>query len=138
MLYMASDSSKLVRLQGCFVSDTELDRLVKFWKGLGQGPSDFSAIGGPQMVQQTLWPDWRARERMASTDDDLLDEAIEVAKQYKGVSISLLQRKLRIGYSRAARLMDLMEKRGLVGPAAAAGKPREVRLDEEEGDEDTF
>jgi S-DNA-T family DNA segregation ATPase FtsK/SpoIIIE len=68
----------------------------------------------------------------------LLDEAIEVAKQYKGVSISLLQRKLRIGYSRAARLMDLMEKRGLVGPAAAAGKPREVRLDEEEGDEDTF
>ncbi len=127
MLYMASDSSQLVRLQGCFVSDKELDRLVHYWKGAEVGPSlPLSFYRAEEMAQQPLWEEMRAKEEEASRRDDLLEEAIAVVRQHNRASISLLQRKLRIGYSRAARLIDLLEEQGIVGPEAGAGRSREV------------
>jgi S-DNA-T family DNA segregation ATPase FtsK/SpoIIIE len=122
MLYMASDSSKLVRLQGCFVSDKELDRLVRYWKGMGP-PLEFRA---GDVVQPPLWEDMVVKEQRTSPEDDLWEEALEVIRQHQSASISLLQRKLRIGYSRASRLIDLMEERGIVGPPVGPGKRREV------------
>ena len=74
----------------------------------------------------------KAREKAASRGDDLLDEAIAVIRKHKRASISLLQRRLRIGYSRAARLIDLLEDEGIVGPDQGAGRSREVLIKEED------
>jgi len=128
MLYMASDSSKLVRLQGCFVSDRELSRLVRYWKGI-RVPQ---ALRPEDAVQQPLWADFIAKEQEAAKADDLLDRAIEVVRKHNRASISLLQRRLRIGYSRAARLIDLMEEQGIIGPEEGGGRGRRVLFTEGE------
>ena len=128
MLYMASDSSKLVRLQGCFVSDRELNRLVHYWKGI-RVPQ---ALRPEDAVQQPLWADFIAKEQEAAKADDLLDRAIEVVRKHSRASVSLLQRRLRIGYSRAARLIDLMEEQGIIGPEESGGRGRRVLIPEGE------
>jgi S-DNA-T family DNA segregation ATPase FtsK/SpoIIIE len=76
----------------------------------------------------------KAKEKEASRRDDLLEEAIEVVRKHNRASVSLLQRRLRIGYSRAARLIDLLEDEGIVGPDQGAGRSREVLIEEEEDD----
>ncbi len=126
MLYMASDSSKLLRLQGCFVSDRELNRLVRYWKGI-RIPEQ---IEPQKAVQRPLWTDMIAKERAAARQeqDDLLEEAIKVVRKHNRASVSLLQRRLRIGYSRAARLIDLMEEQGVIGPQEGSGRSREVLI----------
>jgi len=134
MLYMASDSADLRRLQGCFVSDREINRLVNYWKSAGPAPTDarFPLAFGPsprveqQVTQQPLWEEMREREREAVQADVLLDQAIAVVRQHNQASVSLLQRKLRIGYARAGRLMDLMEEQGIVGPSEGPGRSRQV------------
>jgi S-DNA-T family DNA segregation ATPase FtsK/SpoIIIE len=123
MLFMAPDSSKLVRLQGCYVSDSELTALVRFWRGerLAQEPVQPEAV-----VQQQLWEEIEASQAQASTGDDLLPRAIDVVREQQRASVSMLQRQLRIGYSRAARLIDTMEKQGIVGPKPRGSQSREV------------
>lgn len=117
MLYMASDSSKLTRLQGCFVSDEELARLVNFWRE--KAITDLRDIA--------LEPPWKEMGNgKEGSDDALIEQAIEIARQFDRTSISFLQRKLGIGYPRAARLMDQLEERGVVGPDEGGGKPRAV------------
>jgi len=143
MLYMSSDSSKLLRLQGCYVSDNELRQLVNYWRqqAVPEGSQlqplqagDFSASApGPEPApfQQPLWEDVLAQQKAAAASagrDELLDEAIKTVQQHDRASVSLLQRKLRIGYSRAARLIDLMEEEGLVGPPEEAGRERKVLI----------
>lgn len=123
MLYMASDSSELVRLQGSFVSDTELRRLIAFWKGSGPLPGRTATY-----VQPPLLEDVGAQGERRQAKDDLWDKALSVIREHDRASISLLQRRLRIGYSRAARLMDLMEEEGIVGPPEGAGKSRRVLI----------
>jgi S-DNA-T family DNA segregation ATPase FtsK/SpoIIIE len=124
MLYMASDSSKLVRLQGCFVSDRELNRLVHYWKGI-RVPQE---LRPEDVVQQPLWADFIAKEQEAAQSDDLLDRAIEVVRKHNRASISLLQRRLRIGYSRAARLIDIMEEQDIIGPEEGGSRGRQVLI----------
>ena len=116
MLFLPQDSSKPVRVQGAYVSDEEMHRLVDFWRKLG----------APQYSEE----DAREIESLGKADDDedgdeLYDKAVGVATQYRRVSASLLQRRLGIGYPRAARLVDLLEERGVVGPSED-GKSREV------------
>jgi S-DNA-T family DNA segregation ATPase FtsK/SpoIIIE len=141
MLYMASDSSKLVRLQGCFVSDRELDKLVTYWKGLAPPapPSDqiktSDRLSSVEFVQPTLWGETPSKPKTAPGEDDLLPQAIEVVRQSRKASVSLLQRKLRIGYSRAARLMELLEEKGIVGPDEGPTKGRVVRAAEDRAPE---
>lgn len=121
MLYMASDSSKLLRLQGCFVSDDELARLVHFWR-------DKAITDLRDIAREAPWKDiGRAKE---GSDDDLIEQAIAIVRQTDRTSISFLQRKLGIGYPRAARLMDQLEERGVVGPDEGGGKSRAVLLQE--------
>jgi S-DNA-T family DNA segregation ATPase FtsK/SpoIIIE len=125
MLFMAPDSSKLVRLQGCFVSDRELAALVRYWKGvrLTQEPIQAEAV-----VQQPMWDalPLEAALSQAAQDDDLLPRAIAIVQEHKRASTSMLQRQLRIGYSRAARLIDVMEERGIIGPEMGGSRTREV------------
>lgn len=123
MLYMAPDSSKLSRLQGCFVSDEELSRLSNHWRGL-QEEFDF--------IARAPWdePKHRGGEEKEKQGDALTQEAIEVIRSTNQASISLLQRKLGIGYPRAARLMDQLEDMGVVGPDEGNGKPRAILLEE--------
>ncbi len=131
MLWMAPDSSKLQRLQGCFVSDRELDRLVRYWKGMGPPPERRSALDGPgKPVQAALWAEEQDDEQ--AEEDPLWEDALEIVRKHQTASVSLLQRKLRIGYSRAARLIDVMEERGIVGPARG-NQPRPLlQLDDED------
>ena len=123
MLYMSSDSSKLVRLQGCFVSDAELQRLVDYWRGFRTSPP---LPPGASLVQQPLWEEARAREMEAASKDDLLGEAIAIVREQQRASTTLLQRRLRIGYSRAARLLDAMEEMGIIGPPEGTSRGRSV------------
>lgn len=117
MLYMASDSSKLLRLQGCFVSDDELARLVHFWR-------DQIVNGYYDIAKEPPWKGMLAPKE--SSDDALIDQAIDFVLKSERTSISALQRKFGIGYPRAARLIDQLEERGIVGPAEAGGKSRAV------------
>jgi S-DNA-T family DNA segregation ATPase FtsK/SpoIIIE len=132
MLFVSPDSGQPVRLQGCFVSDKEILKLVRYWKGmrgLADTPASDMAEAEPvQAVQQPLWEEMRAQvdKAKSSQEDDLLERAVEVVRLQRRASISLLQRKLQIGYTRAARLIDLMEQKGVVGPAVEGERWREV------------
>ena len=129
MLYMASDKASPMRLQGCFVSDRELGRLVRYWKGARTAEvPDLETARPEDFVQRPLWEEMRQKAAQAHPEDDLLERAIEVIRQADRASISLLQRKLRIGYSRAARLIDLLEEKGYVGPPQGGSRAREVLL----------
>jgi len=133
MLFISPDAGQPVRLQGCWVSDKEITRLTRYWKGM-RGATDTAPV--PEIplpetkppTQQPLWEDLRSQAKEAKENqvDDLLARAIDVVRLQKRASISLLQNKLRIGYTRAARLIDLMEEKGIVGPAEPGARWREV------------
>jgi S-DNA-T family DNA segregation ATPase FtsK/SpoIIIE len=132
MLYMSPESGQPRRLQGVFVSDQELQRLVRHWKGAHTAAEGEEAKSEPPMVQQPLWEEVRQKVEKKSPEDVLLDNAVAVVQDAGRASISLLQRRLRIGYTRAARLIDLMEERGIVGPASGGSRAREVLLDQKD------
>jgi len=122
MLFLPPDAPTPLRLQGAFVSDEELRRLVQYWKGQARP----EAVPATKSVQQPLWEEMRQREQEVQFEDELLPDVIDLVLRENRASISLLQRKLRIGYTRAARLMDILEEKGAVGPQPPGGKAREV------------
>jgi S-DNA-T family DNA segregation ATPase FtsK/SpoIIIE len=118
MLFQPPDTPKPRRIQGAFISDGEIEDLVGYWRNQkGVLPPDIS-LSIDEGDSST------GREAVGS-GDELLDKAWDMATQHNRLSTSLLQRRLRIGYPRAARLMDLLEEEGVVGPGEA-GKSREV------------
>jgi S-DNA-T family DNA segregation ATPase FtsK/SpoIIIE len=119
MLFKANDSTKAVRGQGCFVSDDELARLVHFWRE--KAITDMRDI-----AREAPWRNMGSA--LDGIDDDLIEQAIEIVRQSDRISISFLQRKLGIGYPRAARLMDQLEERGVVGAIEGDGMSRVVLL----------
>ncbi|MFQ5613938.1 MAG: DNA translocase FtsK [Anaerolineae bacterium] len=133
MLWMAPDSPELARLQGVFVSDTEVERLVAYWKRLA-GSDTIAARQtvrdpGP-LRQQALWSELQPKESV-DPEEAMLQKAIEVVRSHERASISLLQRRLRIGYARAARLIDQMEEQGIIGPEEGGGRGRKVLAGDE-------
>jgi S-DNA-T family DNA segregation ATPase FtsK/SpoIIIE len=122
MLFLPPDAPTPMRLQGAFVSDDELRRLVQFWKEQGRP----GAIPSEKPIQQPLWEEMRQAEQAAEFEDDLLPDVIELVLREQRASISLLQRKLRIGYTRASRIMDILEEHNVVGPQPPGGQAREV------------
>jgi S-DNA-T family DNA segregation ATPase FtsK/SpoIIIE len=163
MLFMAPDASKLLRLQGCYVSDRETQRLVRFWKGVrsfdagdegdsaadespgGAGAEDMAPapgapasvaeppwLPGQERLQQPLWSDMAAIEENAGEGDQMYRQAVEEVRKAGKASVSLLQRRLRIGYSRAARLIDELEAKGVIGPDLGGSRGREVLPEQDE------
>lgn len=119
MLFMSGGTSNLIRVHGAFVSETEILRVVEHWKKQGQ-PSylDESVLKPPEEEE-----DKKGFEEDLS--DGLYDQAVQLVAETRQASISMIQRRLRIGYNRAARMIERMEKEGVVGPADGA-RPREV------------
>jgi DNA segregation ATPase FtsK/SpoIIIE, S-DNA-T family len=122
MLFLPPDAPTPQRLQGAFVSDEELRRLVQYWKDQGRPET----VAGAKPVQQPLWEEMQREALKAKFEDDLIPDVIDLVLKENRASISLLQRRLRIGYTRAARIMDLLEKYQVVGPQPSGGKAREV------------
>jgi S-DNA-T family DNA segregation ATPase FtsK/SpoIIIE len=110
MLYMPTEESKPKRLQGCFISDAEIERLVYFWNS--QKPEDTGAESATSLkLDEVVIPDnVGVGKKEAYPNDPLLGEALELAKEHEQISTSFLQRKLHIGYPRAARLMEQLEE----------------------------
>jgi S-DNA-T family DNA segregation ATPase FtsK/SpoIIIE len=129
MLYMAPDAAKPKRLQGVFVSDEEIERLVDFWT-----QERFADIERP--TYDHLYDEAKAELEQEGASDDMLDRAKELAYEHNRISTSLIQRRLRIGYPRAARLMDLLEEAGVVGPAEGGGSRQVFRPDAQPGSDD--
>ena len=133
MLYMAADSAKLQRLQGVFVSDQELARLTRFWRGSFTGSERESRglVKAPaDAIQQPLWEEYKAIDREETDKDELLQKAIELVRDQGKASVSMLQRRLRIGYARAARLIDEMEEQGIISADEGNGRARNVLISE--------
>jgi DNA segregation ATPase FtsK/SpoIIIE-like protein len=134
MLYLPADAGRPERIQCCFLADDEAETLVNYWRQQAiehAAPADSS--GTPPdvaAVSQAVEPGWEIKEQPTDDfelEDDLLDKAEEIVREYERASISLLQRRLRIGYSRAARLIDLLEERGIISSAdSPGGRAREV------------
>src|SRR5579885_932605 len=128
MLYLPADAGKPERIQGAFVADDEAERLVAFWKQQAEehAAAQAGANGG---ATPAVEPGWEVSEHVSDEyelDDELLEQAEQVVQEYERASISLLQRRLRIGYSRAARLIDLLEERGVISRMEPGGRAREV------------
>jgi S-DNA-T family DNA segregation ATPase FtsK/SpoIIIE len=119
MLFLPPGSARLQRLHGPFVSEAEVARLLSFWKKMG--PPEYH--NGILQVRKNA-------ELGELEKDDLFDDAARLVVKSRVASVSHLQRRLRLGYSRAARLMDMLEADGLVGPADGS-KPRELLVDED-------
>jgi len=117
MLYLPPASSRLIRLHGPYISEQESMRLASFLRKQGKPVYD-----------ETITAEEKGADAMEFEKDDLYDEAARIVVSSGQASISYLQRRLRIGFSRAARLVDMMEAEGLVSPASG-GKPREVLVD---------
>ena len=117
MLYLPIDKSKPQRVQGAFLSDSEIEATVRMWK----------AVKGPTLPELEVEMEDEATvdSDFGSGDGSLVDQAAGLARTQRTLSTSLLQRRLRIGYPRAARLMDQLEDMGIVGPGEP-GKPRQV------------
>ena len=125
MLYLPLDASRPVRAQGVFISDREIGELVRFWQTTPWAPIsrvDLRTVEKDLGGDEDEEMDWDSR-------DEMLDKAIELAHSYKKLSTSLLQRRLRIGYPRAARLMDQLEEQGIVGPGDGS-KSRDVIIND--------
>ena len=119
MLYLPPASSRFIRLHGPYISEQESARLASFLRKQGKPNYDETITA----EEKSAGPDGTDMEK-----DDLYDEAARIIVQSGQPSISFLQRRLRIGFSRAARLVDMMEAEGLVS-AASGGKAREVLVD---------
>jgi len=122
MLVLPPGTDKLIRLQGAFTSDTEISKITDFWKE--QGKPEFIKDIKEKIDKPTI----DLPEIEDGEDDEIIEQALEVIRQTKRASTSSLQRRLRIGYTRAARIMDLLEERGVIGPQESAG-PREILID---------
>jgi S-DNA-T family DNA segregation ATPase FtsK/SpoIIIE len=129
MLYQAQDAPAPARLQGVFVSDHEIQKLVEYWRTLAGGASPYAVAGAPTdavpsnvpLKQAPLWEDMEKPE-----GDPLYNEAVDLVRKEGRASVSMLQRRLRIGYTRSARLVDQMEDKGIVGPPEGGTQLRQV------------
>ena len=117
MLYLPVGESKPIRVQGAFLSDPEVEAVVQYARSQGQAE-----------YQEDLVPEIEEQIEMEDPNmDELFDQAAQIVLEAKQASVSLLQRRLRIGYTRAARLIDYMEASGIIGPYEGS-KPREVLM----------
>jgi S-DNA-T family DNA segregation ATPase FtsK/SpoIIIE len=121
MLYLPPGTSRLIRAQGVLVTDEEIGRVVDFVSA--QSSPAFDAA-----MHERLEAAAAPNEEVTEEDEELVEKCLEIIRQEKRASTSLLQRRLRLGYTRAARIVDILEQRGILGPGEGA-KPREILVD---------
>jgi len=121
MLYLPPSTSRLIRAQGVLVTDDEIRRLIEFVSA--QSAPTFDAA-----MHERLEAASTPAEEVTDEDEELVEKCLEIIRQEKRASTSLLQRRLRLGYTRAARIVDILEQRGILGPGEGA-KPREILVD---------
>ncbi|MBV8176481.1 MAG: DNA translocase FtsK, partial [Verrucomicrobia bacterium] len=121
MFYRPPGTSRLIRSQGVLVTDEEIRRLVEF-------VSDQGVPGFDPAIQNQLESSDQVEEEVSEEDEALVEKCLEIIRQEKRASTSMLQRRLRLGYTRAARVVDILERRGILGPGDGA-KPREILVD---------
>jgi S-DNA-T family DNA segregation ATPase FtsK/SpoIIIE len=113
------------------VSDQEVERVIDFWQ---------KSLPPAETPEPSRWEEMLAAEEILADRDGLVERAIEIVRKEQRASASMLQRRLRIGYPRAARLVDELEELGVIGPAVGGGREREVLIEPDEGysDEDRW
>jgi len=121
MLYLPPSASRLIRAQGVLVTDNEIHGLVEF---VSKQSSPAFDTAMHEKLQSAAAPE----EEVTAEDEELVEKCLEIIRQEKRASTSLLQRRLRLGYTRAARIVDILEQRGILGPGEGA-KPREILVD---------
>jgi len=129
MLYLPPASSKLIRAQGAMIADDEVHKIVDFIKEQAEPVYEME-------IKTKLEASTSVGAVDSGEDDDLLSQAVEIIKETHRASTSSLQRRLRIGYTRAARMMDILEERGIVGPPRGSD-PREILIDLDVGMSDS-
>jgi len=122
MLFQPPDAPTPMRLQGTYVSDGELRRLVHYWKEEAKPRAEEAS----KLVQKPLWEEGGEQGPAVVYEDELLPDVVDLILKENRASISLMQRKLRIGYTRAARIMDILEENDVVGPQPSGGKARDI------------
>jgi S-DNA-T family DNA segregation ATPase FtsK/SpoIIIE len=120
MLFMPPGSNKLIRAQGAMVSDGEIAKVVEHIRAQSEPRYEVAIY---EKIEASRGPSVDTGE-----DDELLQRAVDIIRETRRASTSSLQRRLRIGYTRAARLMDILEERGVVGPPRGS-EPREILID---------
>jgi len=130
MLYLPPGSAKLIRAQGALITDQEIQHIVDFIARQGKPSYEME-------IHQQLQKPVSSFEGTDSgeQDEELIENCIEVIRSEQKASVSLLQRRLKIGYGRAARIMDVLEERGIVGPSKGA-EPRDILIDLDGGGAD--
>jgi len=133
MLFAPVGSSKSLRVQGCYISEEEVENVVSFIKSQAQTTYNEETI---KEIENKAAEAENAKNKFASDDDDddydpVLNDAIEVVVTAGGASTTMLQKKLKLGYARASRVMDQLEEKGIVGPAEGA-KPRAVLISQQQ------
>ena len=125
MLFLNPEVGNPVRAQGVMITDMEIERIISHWQKNSDAKADDT-------------PPWEKllQEPGEGEDDGLIEQAISIVRNGQRASASLLQRRLRVGYPRAARLLDQLEDMGIVGPSQGGGKEREVLVDVEDLDEE--
>ncbi len=121
LLFLPPEAPAPIRAQGALVTDAELGKLIHFWQ---------EQYGDGQ--EAPPWDEMMAEEAILADRDDLVEKAIEIVRATQRASASMLQRRLRVGYPRAARLIDELEDLGVIGPSQGSGRERDVLIDRDE------
>ena len=128
MLFLSPEAGEPIRVQGCFVSDNEIERLVTHWQ---RAMPEFEP-------QEAPWEGLLARMNFIDDKDEMLEDAIALAQKVDTISTSLIQRRLRVGFPRAARLMEALYDMGLVDDPKEGGRTRRTYVDEEDDPLDEY
>jgi DNA segregation ATPase FtsK/SpoIIIE, S-DNA-T family len=126
MLFLPPDASSPLRSQGVMVTDQEVERVINFWQ----------RAHPPHEEPPAPWEAMLAKEEILAERDDLVEKAIDLVRSTQRCSASLLQRRLKIGYPRAARLVDELEEMGVIGPSQGGGRERQVLIERDESDDE--
>ena len=124
MLFRAPGSSKLQRIQGAYVSEEEIARITGYWSAQGEPEFQNGLLADTSVLQGG-----DAEEEFDPDSDELLDDAIRLVVETGTASVSMVQRRLRVGYTRAGRLIDMLERRGVIS-GYEGSKPRQVLIEE--------
>jgi DNA segregation ATPase FtsK/SpoIIIE, S-DNA-T family len=123
MLFRPVGSSKVQRIQGAYITEEEVGRLTDAWRAQGE------PIYEEELLEGREAPDESSEGEFSPDQDDLLEEAIRLVAQTQTASVSMVQRRLRVGYTRAGRLIDMLERRGVIS-GYEGSKPRQVLITE--------